>query len=48
MNEYIFKDSFEFAKDIIIQNSNRFMASLDVESIFTNVPPDETIKICID
>ena len=48
MNEYIFKDSFEFAKEKIIQNSNRFMASLDVESIFTNVPPDETIKICID
>ena len=24
------------------------MASLDVDSLFTNVPPDETIKICID
>ena len=24
------------------------MASLDVDSIFTNVPLDETIKICID
>ena len=24
------------------------MASLDVDSLFTNVPLDETIKICID
>ena len=27
MNEYTLKDSFEFAKDIIDQNSNCFMAS---------------------
>ena len=24
------------------------MASLDVDSLFTNIPLDETIKICID
>ena len=48
MNEYTFNDSFEFANDITNQNSNCFMASLDVESLFTNVPLDETIKICID
>ena len=30
------------------QSSNCFMASLDVESLFTNVRLDETIKICID
>ena len=48
MNEYTLKDSFEFAKDITNQNSNCFMASLDVDSLFTNVPRDETIKICID
>ena len=48
MNEYTLKDSFEFAKDIINQNSGCFMASLDVDSLFTNVPLDETIKICID
>ena len=48
MNEYTLKDSFEFAKDIINQNSNCFMASLDVDSLFTNVPLDETIKTCID
>ena len=48
MNEYTLKDSFEFAKDIINQNSGCFMASLDVDSLFTNAPLDETIKICID
>ena len=48
MNECTLKDSFEFAKDITNQNSNCFMASLDVDSLFTNVPLDETIKICID
>ena len=42
------QDSFEFAKDIINQNSICFMASLDVDSLFTNVLLDETIKICID
>ena len=31
MNEYTLKDSFEFAKDIINQNTNCFMTSLDVE-----------------
>ena len=48
MNECTLKDSFEFSKDITNQNSNCFMASLDMDSLFTNVPLDETIKICID
>ena len=48
MNEYTFKDSFEFAKDIINQSSNCLTASLDVNSLFTHVPFDETIEICID
>ena len=48
MNEYTLKDLFEFSKDITNQNSNCFIASLDVDSLFTNVPLHETIKICID
>ena len=36
MNNYILKDSFEFAKDVTNQSSNCFMASLDVDSLFTN------------
>ena len=47
-NEYTLKDSFEFAKVISEQNSDLYMASLDVDSLFTNVPLDETIKICAD
>ena len=47
MNECKFEDSFEFFKDVINQNSNYFMASLDVGSLFTYVLLDETIKICI-
>ena len=47
MNEYTLKGSFEFAKDVINQNSNCFMASLDVDSLFTNVPLDETIKFVL-
>ena len=41
------KDSFEFANDITNQKSNCFIASSDVDSLLTNVPPDETIKICM-
>ena len=36
MNEYTLKDSFEFTTDIINQNSNCFIASLDAYSLFTN------------
>ena len=42
------KDSFEFSKEICEQNSEYFMASLDVESLFTNIPMEEAIKICCD
>ena len=42
-NNYTVKDSFDFAKEC----SKLFMASLDVDSHFTNVPLDETIEICI-
>ena len=48
MNEYILKDSFEFAKDITNQSSHCFMAIVDVDSLFANVLLVETINICID
>ena len=47
MNEYTLKDSFEFAKDIINQNSNCFMASLDVDSLFTNAPLMKLLKFVL-
>ena len=44
--KYSVKDSFDFAKEILQQNSDCFMASLDITSLFTNIPLDETINIC--
>ena len=44
--EYSVKNSFDFAKEILQQNSDCFMASLDITSLFTNIPLDETINIC--
>ena len=39
---------FEFSRDILNQNPNLFMASLDVDSLFTNIPLDETLNIIIE
>ena len=47
MNDYTLTDSFEFAKDIINQNSGCLMASLDADSLFTNVPLDELLKFVL-
>ena len=47
-NNYTVKDSFDFGKDITQQSSKLFMAALDVDSLFTNVPLDETIEICVN
>ena len=47
-NEYTVTDSFHFAEEICEQNPNLYMASLDVDSLFTNIPLDESIDVCID
>ena len=47
-NNYTVKDTFSFAHDIRSQNSTHFMSSFDVDSLFTNIPLDETINICCD
>ena len=44
-NEYMVKDSFAFAEEIVEQDSEFFMGSLDVDSLFTNIPLEETIDI---
>ena len=46
-NEFIIKDSFTFVDEILTQNSDLYMASLDVDALFTNISLDETIDICI-
>ena len=42
---YTLKDSFEFCSMLNNQNHEMFLCSLDVDSVFTNVPLEETIGI---
>ena len=46
-NEFTVKDSFTFVDEILTQNSDFYMASLDVDALFTNIPLDKTIDICV-
>ena len=41
-SEFTVKDSFSFAKEIKKYDSSFFMGSLDVGSLFTNIPLKET------
>ena len=45
-NEFAVKDSFHFAEKIADQQHHLFMGSLDVDSLFTNIPLEEAIGIC--
>ena len=45
---YPVKNSFEFAKEIADQDPGLFMASPDVEYLFTNIPLEETRCVCCD
>ena len=45
-NEFTVKDYFHFAEEIVDQQHDLFMGSLDVDSLFTNIPLEETIEIC--
>ena len=48
-NQFTVKDSFSFAEWAKTYNHNgKYMCSFDVSSLFTNVPLDETIQICLD
>ena len=46
-NEFSVKDPFCFVEEIVNQNSNFIMGSLDVDFLFTNIPLEET-NICCD
>ena len=48
VNEYTVNDSFSFCKEIKNQDSSLFMTSFDIQSLFTDIPLDETINICVD
>ena len=45
-NEFTVKNSFEFVSELKNLNFQQFtMASFDIESLFTNIPLDETIQL---
>ena len=46
--KYMLKSTNDFIDLIQLQKSNGILASLDVESLFTNVPIEDTIKIIIE
>ena len=48
VNEYTVSDSFSFAGDVSKQNPGLYMTTSDVKSLFTNIPLNETINICVD
>ena len=41
-------NNFAFSNEICKQNSEYYIARLDVESLFTSIQSEETIKICFD
>ena len=48
VNEFTADDAFSFPKEVADFDANCIMASLDVESLFTNISLDETIENCIN
>ena len=47
-NEYTIKDSFTYAEELQSFDSKLVMASFDIESLFTNIPLQETIDLCVE
>ena len=47
-NEFSLHDSSSFPDKVSSFCPDHFMASLDIESLFTNIPLNEVIDICID
>ena len=46
-NKFTIKDSFSFAKEITTYDGSLYLARLDVEYLFTNIPLNETINNCV-
>ena len=50
-NEYTVMNSYEFVGEVSkmnVDSNDMFMASFDVESLFTNIPLQETVDICMN
>ena len=43
-NEFAVKDSFHFVEEIVDEQHDLFMGILDADSLFTNIPLEETIN----
>ena len=48
INEYTVKDSSSFSNEIHNKSTSLYMASFNIQSLFTNIPLDETIDICLE
>ena len=47
--EHCAKDTFNFIEDLKqVRRTDKFMISFDVESLFTNIPLNETIELAVD
>ena len=47
-NEYTIKDSFTFAEELQSFDSKFVIATCDIESLFTNIPLQETIDLGVE
>ena len=47
-NDYTIKDSFSFAEKVTFFDCAQCMINFEKESLFTNIPLEEPIKICVD
>ena len=47
-NDFTIKDSFSFAEEVSSFDCAYYMTSFDIESLFTNIPLEETINIRVD
>ena len=47
-NKFIVKNYFDFAEEVVDCDHNLYLASLDVESLFTNSPLEVTVKNCVN
>ena len=47
-NSYSLNNSLQFKESILLQDSDLYMTSLDIESLFTNIPVGETIELILN
>ena len=47
-DEYTIKDSFTYAGELQHFDSKLVMSSFDKESLFTNIPLQEAIDLCVE